>query len=175
MVAVEASRFTTDNPSINLIEVWDIERTVLVETFVTRVASASSEAVQGPRELPAVEADTNPAAAIATLVRSRQATSEVRARSSSQSIFRNELLPGPAPDIRAMVVGLDFGGHLVVRSGTNDVTADLNASSRSRGFIVSGSEDGKIRLWDLGNLERTSVFGGLESEQERPSFRWVST
>ena len=172
MVAVEASRLGMDHSPINLIEVWDVERATLVETFVTTI-SASSEAVPEPHELAAIDADANPAAAIATLVRSRQDSKGNHSRPSSQSTFKENIFPGPAPDIRTMVVGVDFGGHPVMRSSANDLITDMNSSSRSvsRGFVVSGSEDRKIRLWDLGNLERSFVFGGVESEEEKPSFR----
>lgn len=181
MVAVEASRPRVDREVTNLVEVWDIERAVLVETFLTRAGSTSSEPNPNldPQEVSGVETNTNPAAAIAALVRSRQAGGDSlnkRARLSSHSTYKDELTPGPAPDVRAIAVGLDFGGHsLVHRSGVSDLT-DISSSTRSigRGFMVSGSEDRKIRLWDLGRLERTSVLSGLESEQEKPTFRCIS-
>jgi hypothetical protein len=63
----------------------------------------------------------------------------------------------------------------VHRLSATDIASESGSSSRSagRGFMLSGSEDRKIRLWDLGRVERTSVLSGLESEQERPSFRYV--
>ena len=42
-----------------------------------------------------------------------------------------------------------------------------------RGFMVSGSEDRRLRLWDLGNVDRTAVLSGLEVESDRPTYRYV--
>ncbi|KAJ7715595.1 hypothetical protein DFH07DRAFT_862734 [Mycena maculata] len=171
MVTVEASKRTTDRTVTNLVEVWDIEKAVLVETFITRT-SGETEPLPEPYELTGVDADISPAAAIAALVHSRQSAVDAagkRPRPSSQSTFQDELLPPPAPDVRALVVGLDFGGPTGVhRSDMADAGPD-SAHGR-RGFMVTGSEDRKLRLWDLSKLERTTVLSGLESENERPSF-----
>ncbi len=69
MVAVEASKWGSDKSSTNLVEVWDIERSVLVETFVTCTSSSTSEPLSDPHELTGVDADTTSSAAIAALVR----------------------------------------------------------------------------------------------------------
>lgn len=177
MVTVEASKRSVDRTSTTLVEVWDIENAVLVETFVTRTA-APSEPIQVPHEVSGVDADANPATAIAALVRSRQVggdSTDNHSRPSSRST-KDELLPAPAPNVRAIVVGLDFGGHsLLHRSGMSELTTDSSLSVRTagRGFMVSGSDDRKIRLWDMGRLERTAVLSGLESEHERPSYRCI--
>jgi phosphoinositide-3-kinase regulatory subunit 4 len=176
MVSVEASKRTMDRSFTNLVEVWDIENSILMETFITRTGS-TSDAIPEPHELTGVDADTSPAAAIATLVRSRQQPSgDVRPTMSSRSSSSvDELLP-PAPDVRAFVVGLDFGGHSTVqRSEFGELGVDAGISSTrttGRGFMVSGSEDRKMRLWDLGKLERTTVLSGL-SENEKPSYQYV--
>jgi phosphoinositide-3-kinase regulatory subunit 4 len=170
MVAVEASKRTTDRTFTNLVEVWDIEKAVLVETFITRAGEA--EALPEPHELTGVDADISPAAAIAALVHSKQSAVDAagkRPRPSSQSTFQDELLPPPSPDVRALVVGLDFGGPTGVHR--SDMADAPDSGHGRRGFMVTGSEDRKLRLWDLSKLERTTVLSGLESEHERPSFR----
>lgn len=185
MVTMEASKrmntTTTTTTPTNLVEVWDIEKSVLVETFVSRAGPASP--AEDPHEITGVDADTSPAAAIAGLVRSRQA--EAGDTSDKKRIRYNkedQTLPlsPPSPDVRAMVVGLDFGGHsLVHRSNVDIGEGDIGnpnnsrASARAGGFMVTGSEDRRIRLWDLGRLERTVVLSGLESESDKPSFRYV--
>jgi len=179
MVAVEASRLSLDYTSTNLVEVWDIEKGVHMETFVTRMASSASEPIEEPHALTGVDADTNPAAAIAALVRSRQVTTGSvhnmikRGRPSSQSTYEDELLPAPAPDVRAILVGSDFGGHsLLHRPDTSNLASDVpSPRTVGRGFMITGSENRMIRLWDLGNLERTVILSGLEAEHERPSYR----
>ncbi|KAF7343436.1 hypothetical protein MVEN_01776300 [Mycena venus] len=176
MVAVEASKRTTDRTFTNLVEVWDIEKAALVETFITR-ASGETEPLPEPHELTGVDADISPAAAIAALVHSKQSGGDAggkRPRPSSQSTFQDELLPPPSPDVRALVVGLDFGGPTGVhRSDMTDGASD--GGHGRRGFMVTGSEDRKLRLWDLSRLERTTVLSGLESEHERPSFSTTSS
>ena len=42
-----------------------------------------------------------------------------------------------------------------------------------RGFMVSGSEDRRLRLWDLVNVDRTAVLSGLEVDSDRPTYRYV--
>ncbi|KAF5350674.1 hypothetical protein D9756_008730 [Leucocoprinus leucothites] len=180
MVAVEAPKKSSpDRMTTNLVEVWDIEKSVLVETFVTRTG-AMSDPLPEPQETAATSADTTPAAAIAALVRARQNQSQSGMTDSHErrlpgglaGVNKTELLPSPSPDVRAMVAGLDFGGyHMAQRSEFNDLMVDSNPSKGGgKGFMITGSEDRKIRFWDLGRIERTAVLSGLESEQERPSF-----
>jgi phosphoinositide-3-kinase, regulatory subunit 4 len=180
MVAVEASRLSSEHASTNLIEVWDIENGIRVETFVTRTATSASDPIEEPYALTGVEADTNPAAAIASLVRSRQANMGSvhnllkHGRPSSQSTYKDELLPAPAPDVRAIVVGSDLGGHSSShRPDASSLSGD-GMSSRSMGrgfFMLTGSENCMIRFWDLGDLRRTVILSGLEAEHEGPSYR----
>lgn len=173
MVTVNTSKKPTDRAYSNLVEVWDIENAVLVETFVMRVGSPS-DPIPEPHEMTGVDAEPSPAAAIAALVRSQNSgNSESVARQPSRNTFSDELIPSPAPDVRALVVGLDFGGYSMAhRSEYGEMIADSSPSGRSatRGFMITGSEDRKIRLWDLGKLERTTILSGLESENEKPSY-----
>lgn len=178
MVAIETSKKNSSERKMsNLVEVWDIEKSTLVETFVTRTGIMSDPLPEPPGEI-AMSADMSPAEAIAALVRARQTQSQAgmsdgRLPGGFPEASKTEMLPSPAPDVKAMVVGLDFGGHSVApRSGFNDLMVDSNMSrSTGKGFMVTGSEDRKIGFWDMGKIERTAVLCGLESEQERPTFR----
>ncbi|KAJ7216643.1 hypothetical protein GGX14DRAFT_442277 [Mycena pura] len=176
MVTVEGSKRTADRTFTNLVEVWDIEKAVLVETFVTRT-SGETEPLPEPHELTGVDADISPAAAIAALVHSRQSAVDAsgkRPRPSSQSAFQDELLPAPSPDVRALVVGIDFGGPAGVHR-TDMVETGTETGHGRKGFLISGSEDRKLRFWDLSKLERTAILSGLESENERPSYSTSSS
>ncbi|KAG9307924.1 hypothetical protein JVU11DRAFT_12894 [Chiua virens] len=182
MVAVETWKSNPEPTPSTLIEVWDIEKTVLVESFVTRTTASPSEAIPEPEEQAGVAAEQSPAAAIAALVNSRYPGGAAyanpgfprRDRGSSQSMQRDGMLPAPSPDVRALVVGLDFGGYPgMYRSEIVDLSADVPSSSRNRGFIVSGSEDRRVRLWDVSRVERTSVLVSAETENERPSYSTV--
>jgi phosphoinositide-3-kinase regulatory subunit 4 len=172
MVAVENLKPTVGSSLTTLIEVWDIENSVLVESYATR-ASPTSDAVEEPREVAGRDADDNPASAIAALVRTRQSAG--KRRPSSQGIPREELLPTPSPDVRAIVVGLEFGGHSAHRLDIGDISNESSLTHRSvgRGFMINGSEDRKIRLWDLGRPERTTILSGLESDHDKPAYRYV--
>ncbi|KAF8065194.1 hypothetical protein FPV67DRAFT_1501752 [Lyophyllum atratum] len=181
MVSMESSRRSTDRSYTNLVEVWDIEKAVLMETFVTRMGS-SADTVPEPHELTGVDADSNPAAAIAALVRSRQnggnLSGDTRPHVSSRSTSKDATtLTTPAPDVRAFIVGLDFAGHTHRSSDLSELGVDSPSSMRmpGRGFMITGSEDRKLRLWDLGKLDRTTILSGLESDVERPSYQAFSS
>jgi len=171
MVAVETSRRSTDRISSPIIEVWDIESAVLIETFMTRtVVSSTAEPTQEPQEITGLEAESGPAAAIAALVRSREGLS-----TSAERRGGDEFIPPPVPDIRAMLVGIDFGGHGLHRLDFANQEGASAMRSVSRGFMITGSEDRKIRLWDLSTLPRTSILSGVEADYERPSYNSIAT
>jgi len=142
-----------------LLEIWDIERTALVETYYTRAVSNISEAFEEPKQIAAEDAETTPAAAIAALVRSHQDSGGSleafarRARSSIHGLSREDLPSPPSADIRSMVIGFEFGGNNVVhRSSMADPPGDGKSTSRSatgRGFLLCSSEDRKIRTGTL--------------------------
>lgn len=144
---------------------------------MTRTTSTPTECVPEPLENSAVEASQSPAAAIAALVNARYPSGTAHANASknggpSHSPQRDEALPASSHDIRAIVAGVDFGHSGLHRSEIVDLAVDAPTSSRNfRGFMVTGSEDRRIRLWDLNKLERTSVVAGPESEHDRPSYR----
>ncbi len=168
MVAVEASKWG-DRSSTNLVEVWDIERSMLVETFVTRVAGSTSDPPLEPQELTGVDATNSASEAIAALVRGYHATGDTEHCSPSQAVTF------PAPDVRALVVGTEFGGHSAMhRAEMFELSSEGNPlRSSGRGFIITGSEDRRIRLWDMGRPDRSCVLTGLESEYDRPTYRCV--
>lgn len=175
MVAVESWKGGLESSPTSLIEVWDIKNGVLVESYTTRTASTPTESVLEPAGQLAVDAQQSPAAAIAALVDARYPggpANATRNGGSSQISQHDEALPAPSHDIRAIVTGIDFGHSGVHRSEIVDLSTDVPSSSHSsRGFMVTGSEDRRIRLWDLGKLERTSVVAGPESEHDKPSYR----
>ncbi|KAJ3852330.1 hypothetical protein EV368DRAFT_41251 [Lentinula lateritia] len=161
MVTVETSKSNNDRAFTILVEVWDIEKSLLVETFVVRRGS-SDDSIE-PHGLIGVDADNSPAAAIAALVRSRQI--------GEDPVIHPQQLLAPAADVRAIVVGMEFGGHSAVhRSDLADFTGEAPPKYAGKGFMVTGSEDRKIRLWDLGKIERSTVLCGIETDAERPSY-----
>ncbi|EAU84150.2 other/VPS15 protein kinase [Coprinopsis cinerea okayama7 len=182
IVALETSKkgLASSRDSVTIIEVWDVEKSVLVETFVVGTSSDREREREGSEspgphevEVEGVDANPSPAAAIAAFVRSRQLQSENERRSSARGSANEELVAPPAPDVRAMVVGLDFGGYASAhRLEYGEFIPDGGgASSRSstKGFVVTGSDDRRLRFWDLSRAEKSVVFSGLEQDGERPT------
>jgi phosphoinositide-3-kinase, regulatory subunit 4 len=170
IVAVETIKPSTDASLITLVEVWDVERCTIVESYSTRSTSTTSSEVEEPRDISGLDAENDPAAAMATLVRSRRSVDK---HTPSENLAKDEVLP-PSPDVRAMIAGLEFGGHSTHRLDINDLNLESShISSRpgGHGFLITGSEDRKVRLWDLDKLERTAVLTEYEPEYEKPSYR----
>lgn len=180
MVAFETIKPITPGVGISspttLIEVWDIEKTSLMETYATReiVAGGSSadEELPQPAEVTGEPTEDNPATAIAALVRSRQQSKTPLDRFPKRPAQNGP--PGDAPlvrpslDVRTMVVGFDIGGH------SSKFELESSTGGRSlggRGFMISGSEDRRLRLWDLARVERSAVLSGAEMEVEKPGYR----
>ncbi|KAJ4489999.1 hypothetical protein J3R30DRAFT_3277445 [Lentinula aciculospora] len=162
VVTMETSKNNNDRTFTILAEVWDIEKSLLVETFVVRRGSGSDDAIE-PHGLIGVDADISPSAAIAALVRSRQAGEE--------PVVHPQQLLTPSADVRAIVVGMEFGGHSAAhRSELAEFTGELPSKNGGRGFMITGSEDRKIRLWDLGKIERSTVLCGTEIDTDKPSY-----
>jgi len=169
MVAVETSRKGSDRSSTPLVEVWDIEKAILVETFLTRTGSPA-DTIPEPQEMLGADAETTPAAAIAALVRSRQNRNNLDETSRQSST--EELPQPPASDIRALVAGSDFGGYATsLRSEFGELEHGPGSRTGGRGYMITGSEDSKIRFWDLGKFDRTTVLSGLELDHEKPWYK----
>lgn len=174
-----------------LMEVWDIETTTLMETFETR--ELPSEHIPGSTEIPTEdgaqasravtvqEAEKDPATAIAALVRNRPTiTSETGAAGVSEDSSSNSTrssAPWPQPDVCALVGGADMSnlfGPVLARPSDFSLGDGSIRAERKTGYLITGSEDRKIRLWDLGNIDRSVLLSGGETEGERPTFRFVA-
>ncbi|KAH8101738.1 hypothetical protein BXZ70DRAFT_970824 [Cristinia sonorae] len=192
MVAVEtteaSSEVNADGPPklTSLIEVWDIEKTALVEVFGTRNVAANSEPVEELRTVTADDAEPSPANAIAALVQARQeggnppyefASSRRRMSMQAGRSSMDGTLPTPKqplPDIRSFIVGVDLGGHSTMpRSAMAEQTDGTSANRSSRGYMISGSEDQRLRLWDFGKVERSTVLSGPDADGEKPVYSVV--
>ena len=179
IVAVEAARSSSENVPSTLMEVWDIETTKLVEMYGTRMVSKASAVLDEPQDTSGGTTEPSAATAIATLVRARQHSigsgPQGTRRPSAEGPSREFIHNGFSLDIRALVVGLEFGGHSTVhRSAGSSLNLDGH-STGGRGFMVSGSADRKLTLWDVGKVERTTILSGAELENEKPSYRYSSS
>ncbi|KAI0753275.1 hypothetical protein C8Q80DRAFT_1096117 [Daedaleopsis nitida] len=175
VVAVESLKYSADSSSHTLLEVWDVENTMLVEAFSTRAVVNASEATDEPKEVAVDEAEMSPSAAIAALVRARQegGTQESVPRRPVFDTGRSETPQPPFPDVRAIVTGAEFGGHTVPhRSHMAEPDGKSGGRSASgRGFVITGSEDCKLRFWDLGRPERSIILSGIEADGgDKPTY-----
>lgn len=174
VVAVETSRSSSQNDSTALLEIWDVETTTLVETYGTRVISKASAVMEEPQDRSGGTTESTAAEAIAALVRARQHSPGTQGiRRPSFETPREPILNGPSPDVRALVVGHEFGGHSTIhRSAGSSLNSEWH-SPGGRGYMVSGSEDRKLTLWDLSKVERTTILSGAELDSDKPSYRCV--
>ena len=174
-----SSKYNSDHPSSCLIEVWDVEKAALVETYVSRTGSASdpvTELVSG--EVVGADVESTAASAISALIRTSQEGGTLDDFGDVASSAATPEMPHPLHgDVRTMVVGSDFGAYIAHQRpefGELDMFPSSSLSrTTGRGFIVTGSEDAKLRLWDLGKFEKSTVLSGTESDMEKPSYRFV--
>ena len=198
MVAVEtqsSSDFPSSfTPGIVLVEVWDVENGVIVETFVTQepLAYEGKPGLEETAKTLAKQFAKTPAEAIAALLEDRETLDAVHSpEQDSPHPFETDLEEedrrrARQVGIRAMVVGSDFGslaatgGRLVRLDGSEGFYSGtipesgyetVRTTGRGGGFLLTGSEDRKIRLWDLSRVDRSMVISGLEMESDRPTFR----
>jgi phosphoinositide-3-kinase, regulatory subunit 4 len=179
VVASEShSQEQTDGTGSILVEVWDLERTVIVETLVTRDVSVPSHGQAAtlvtslPAPRPAV-VPPSPADAIAMLLQSHSAQGGMR----NGGVDDDHHFPG---DIGSMAVGLDFGGQnstSVTKDGFVLTGGLANSEKRQKdmGYVIMGSEDRKLRLWYLGQgqVERSMIISGIDADRQPPSFRYA--
>ncbi|KIJ39363.1 hypothetical protein M422DRAFT_257980 [Sphaerobolus stellatus SS14] len=156
-----------------LLEVWDIESSTLVETFETKDSSDNVPPSQHP-EVPQAEpsatigqdAQKDPAAAIQALLRLANQPSVIESPNSVPKLA----------DVCAIVVGADFAGL----SGMPRPDFGIGGEERATppgggGFIITGSEDRRIRLWDLTHIERSVTLSGSDVESDKTSFAMVKS
>ena len=147
-----------------------------METYETREivvgGSSADEELPQPAEVTGERTEDNPATAIAALVRLRQQSKTPLDRFPKRPAQSGP--PGDMPlvrpplDVRTMVVGSDIGGH----SSKFELESSTGGrSSGGRGFLISGSEDRRLRLWDLARVERSAVLSGAEADVEKPGYR----
>ncbi|KZT63489.1 WD40 repeat-like protein [Daedalea quercina L-15889] len=157
-----------------IMEVWDVERSLLVEAFSTRRVSNAAEELRDPYDITGEEAESNPATAIAALVRARQENGGMLEsfahRGPSGALGLPDSLYAMSPNICTVVVGTEFGGHAAVRSTMTDQDVRASRPSSGKGFLLSGSEDRRIRYWDLSRVERSAVLTGMEADNDKPVY-----
>jgi phosphoinositide-3-kinase regulatory subunit 4 len=175
-------------------EVWDIDRGAKVEeyrvvspgqTVITKVTSRGFEASGNATAMQ--EATLDPAKAIEALLlasHSKKSVSSNSARlptsfpidSTASAGSQQQYQRAYRPEIRSFIVGIDYGsqndagrpGQLSMHHSGELIEADGSTSNkRDSGYIISGSEDRKIRYWSLGKIESSAVISGADIEEEK--------
>jgi len=185
VVASETRPYSGDTQGTVLVEIWNVETGQLVECLATReppkAHHGQDAAVVASNTNPFVaSASSSPADAIAMLVHSRGIKGREENLSATEEIAADRRVW--QPDVRALSVGLEFGGQtnapmLTVRedfvlTGGRYTTPNRRQKAEV-GFIITGSEDRKLRLWHLGRVDRSVLISGGDPERPPPTFRSV--
>ena len=185
LVASETRSYPGDTQGTVLVEIWNVETGQLVESLLTReppkAHHGQGAAVVASNTTPFVApTSSSPADAIAMLVHSRGAKGREESLPTTEEIAADRRVW--QPDVRALTVGLEFGGQnnaptLTVRedfvlTGGRYTTPNRRQKAEA-GFIITGSEDRKLRLWHLGRVECSVLISGGDSERPPPTFRSV--
>ncbi|KAJ1301055.1 hypothetical protein OPQ81_003473 [Rhizoctonia solani] len=193
IVAVETTNTNTPRTASEqlrgtiTLEVWDIEKATLEETFViaeTYDTSGENKHIPEPRTLPREGhlASTDTASAIAELIRSRRA----REKTQETANLEPELLPSDIvvdpdapvhawmrPDVRALLALPDNNtlaqASLASRKELDSANSAIKDKARG-GMLLLGTEARRIHLWDLARPERSVVLSGLDQEQGPPFY-----
>ena len=171
MVSLDISESTEIGLDHTLVEVWDVEKAQLMECYISRSASVGSDSSEPKSKAKAQPADSDYASAIASLVRNRRETltgGNYQASSSADSLVQ------PSPTVTAMAPGVDFGGHSGASRSFVDISLEgqREVTSGKTGFVVVGTEDCKIKLWNLDKFAKSVVLSDQEGEHERSTFRY---
>jgi phosphoinositide-3-kinase regulatory subunit 4 len=185
VVASETRPHAGDTQGTVLVEIWNIETGQLVECLVTREPSRAHQGqdatvVASNANSFVASTHSSPADAIAMLVHSRGVKGREESLSATEEIAADRTVW--QPDVRALAIGREFGGQSVAPMLT--VTEDFVLtggrytipSRRQRnelGFIITGSEDRKLRLWHLGRVESSMLISGGDPQRPAPTFRSV--
>lgn len=175
-------------------EVWDVDRGAKVEEYrvvtagQSTISRSSGRAFDMAGQTSAMqEATLDPAKAIEALVLASNTSSKGRPGLSTRlpSSFPIDGTPEAnlqhqrayRPEIRSFIVGTDYGaqnegGRLAASSIHHSgelVEADgsTTTSKRDLGYMITGSEDRKMRYWNLGSIEASVVVSGAEMEEDK--------
>ncbi|KAG8768849.1 Serine/threonine-protein kinase [Ceratobasidium sp. 428] len=171
------------------LEVWDIEKATLEETFATAEgaidtgdASDTDSSIRpdppsAPKEGHIVS--TNAASAIADLVRNRRARE--KSQETKPDILNTDIVVDPdaptqtwmRPDARALVALPDSNSLLQGSAGNKkELDAGKIGTDKGRGgLLLVGTESRHILLWDLARIEKSAVLSGLDTEQGPPQYQ----
>ena len=156
-----------------VMEVWDVETGSLVECFVSSSgASEPSTEMAGTQRFDNTE--VNPASAIDAFVAGRQRgdSGSLPRQSPIDETDSTELKTMTKQAITSFIVGSEFGGHTSSARSFVDLAAESSPRHSSRpGFIVLGTKDHSMKLWDLDKFDRSfTLVSDDDDDASKPSF-----
>jgi len=143
------------------LEIWDVSKCKLVETFhITGTKETGMNHGAAPSEQKQKGDSTtsgfiSPAAAI-------------------ESFLKNTLreqLDAPSPAIQAFHIGTEYAPSSMqsmpttATSTTGFSSGELVPSGTSSGYLLTASDDLKLRFWNLGTIERSTVYSAREESK----------
>ena len=178
IVAAEFSEQNVDN-SKTLLQVWDIDRGALVESFAVK---SSGMSITPPLERTVEDERLSAGEAIENFLAqeglSPQSPSTPTANYPNTAISPISV-PLPPASVRAVLTGLDYGDTRHQRSTSfgaptnrrQQIEPTVNSSAKpSLAYVLTAGEDRKVRFWDLDNSESSGIVSGLEIDTEKPSY-----
>ncbi|KAG9127307.1 Serine/threonine-protein kinase [Ceratobasidium sp. 392] len=195
VVAVETTGINSPQPaqerfrgSVTL-EVWDIEKATLEETFATAEgpidtgdASDTDSSIRPDPPLAPKEGhivSTNAASAIAELVRSRRARE--KSQETKPDVLNTDIVVDPdapaqtwmRPDVRALLALPDSNSLLQGSTGNKKEfeAGKVGADKGRGGLLLVGTESRHVQLWDLARIEKSAVLSGLDTELGPPQYQ----
>ncbi|MBW0474452.1 hypothetical protein O181_014167 [Austropuccinia psidii MF-1] len=178
---------TSEHPTNQVVQVWDLEHDRLVETFLISTNSSDGAVDRFRAQFERLDGSncrystvtgfvTSPthltaSNAIELLLQSKRNPETPHDQQSTSANF-NQILRHPA--IYSFVIGSRYHESLSSSGELITVMDDMNitkVSSIPSGYLITGGEDRKIRFWDLSGSARSNIISGLEIEEERPQFK----
>jgi phosphoinositide-3-kinase regulatory subunit 4 len=172
------------------LEVWDIEKATLEETFsIAETYDTSGGSHQPPEPNAPVKeghfASTDAASAIAELIRSRRVREKAQEMAKEEpGSLPNDIVVDPdapvhawmRPDVHALLALSDSNSLAQASLGSRKELDSSSATIKDKtrgGMLLLGTEARRIHLWDLAKLEKSVVLSGLDPEQGSPFYQLV--
>ncbi|ELU36605.1 other/VPS15 protein kinase [Rhizoctonia solani AG-1 IA] len=169
------------------LEVWDIEKATLEETFsIADTHDTSGQNSQPPEPCTSTKegrsASTDAASAIAELIRSRRTREKAQERTKEEpDSLPADIVVDPdapvhawmRPDVRALLALPDNNSLAQASLGSRkelESSATTIKDKTRGGMLLIGTEARRIHLWDLSKLEKSVVLSGLDAEQGPPFY-----
>lgn len=173
IVALEDVAEKSDD--VVLLEVWDLERSALVEWYIMRDDSSitNADVIKKPQDW--TVAECNGSTITNTLLQSSRSHYDIlRSRNSVTIPSVESAHVKPSHSINAIAVAVSFSGQSGILRPFANLSVDVDQGIRpsKAGFLITGSEDRMIKLLDLEKYERSTILSDGGDATDRTIFRY---